>query len=50
MDQRFDATKSFYAQLSPEQQKVFDEEGMRMLRGLRGGHKGGHFGGHHRRG
>ena len=28
MDQRFDATKAFYAQLSPEQQKTFDANAM----------------------
>jgi hypothetical protein len=48
MDKRLDATKGFYAQLTPEQQKVFDQEGLRFLRakGGRGGHFG-HFGRHH---
>ena len=47
MDKRLDATKAFYAQLNPEQQKVFDQEGLRFARGF-GGHRGGHFGHHHR--
>ncbi|MEO8024094.1 Spy/CpxP family protein refolding chaperone [Polaromonas sp.] len=42
MDKRGDATKSFYAALSPEQQKTFDSQ--RMSRGGMGG-KGHH--GHH---
>ena len=29
MDQRNQATKAFYASLTPEQQKVFDERGLR---------------------
>jgi len=45
IDKRLDATKAFYAQLTPEQQKVFDQEGLRLL-GRMGG-KGGHFGRHH---
>jgi protein CpxP len=48
MDKRLDATKAFYTQLTPEQQKVFDQEGLRFARGMggkRGGH--GHFGRHH---
>jgi periplasmic protein CpxP/Spy len=41
MDKRMDATKTFYAALSPEQQKVFDAE-----HNKRGGrHGGGHHGG-----
>ena len=41
MDKRMDATKTFYAALSPEQQKVFDTEHSK-----RGGrHGGGHHGG-----
>ena len=47
MDKRFDATKAFYAQLNPEQRKVFDQESMKMLGGGRGGHEGGR---HHHRG
>ena len=42
MEKRGEATKSFYAALSPEQQKVFDAETLRM--GGRGGrhhHEGG---------
>lgn len=37
MDKRADATKTFYAQLTPQQQKVFDEEGARFGRGGRHG-------------
>jgi periplasmic protein CpxP/Spy len=44
MDRRFDATKTFYAQLSPSQQKAFDEVSMRFL----GGHHGRGHGGHDR--
>lgn len=36
MDKRDEATKTFYAVLSPEQKKLFDEEHARM-----GGHRGG---------
>jgi hypothetical protein len=41
MDKRADATKAFYAQLTPEQKKVFDSEGARFGRG---GHHGRHHG------
>jgi Spy/CpxP family protein refolding chaperone len=41
MDKRGDATKAFYAALSPEQQKIFDAEHRKM--GQREGH--GHPGG-----
>lgn len=41
MDKRMDATKAFYAALTPEQQKVFDAE--HTQRG--GRHGGGHHGG-----
>lgn len=41
MDKRMDATKSFYAALSAEQKKVFDEQGMRFMRGGKRGHHGG---------
>jgi protein CpxP len=52
MDKRFDATKTFYASLNPEQKAVFDAVGMRfagkgMGRGM--GHGEGH-GRHHGRG
>jgi periplasmic protein CpxP/Spy len=47
MDRRGDATKTFYTQLTPAQQKAFDEISMRFLRGGRG--HGGHHG-HHRHG
>ena len=48
MDKRGEATKAFYAALTPEQQKVFDAEHAAM----RGGrHGGGHQGGmEHRKG
>ena len=45
MDNRMDATKNFYAALNEQQQKTFDEESMRFLRG--GGKRSGHRG-HHR--
>lgn len=41
MDRRADATKVFYAALSPEQKRVFDEQSARR------GHHGGH---HHQKG
>lgn len=43
MDKRADATKAFYAALSPEQQKVFDEKFMRQdhAKGDRKGHRDG---------
>lgn len=44
MDARMNAVKTFYAQLTPTQQKVFDLEfhaGM-AERGRHGGHRGGH--------
>jgi len=46
MDKRFDATKTFYAQLTPPQQKAFDEASMRFLEDHHGRGHGGH-GGHH---
>ena len=46
--QRGEAVKAFYAQLTPEQQKVFDERGMRHGKGE--GRHGGHRGGHHGQG
>jgi periplasmic protein CpxP/Spy len=50
MDKRMDATKTFYAALSPEQQKTFDAE--HKMRGGRhgGGHHGGMGGMEHRKG
>lgn len=42
MDKRADATKTFYAALTPEQKKVFDSETARM------GGRGGRMGHHHR--
>jgi protein CpxP len=39
MDQRGDATKTFYAALSAEQKKVFDEETARRGHHRRGGHQ-----------
>lgn len=47
MDQRGEATKAFYAALSPEQQKVFDAEHKRS--GARDG-RGHHQGGMHHKG
>jgi protein CpxP len=48
MSQRLDATRTFYAALSPEQQKVFNDSTARQHRGhgKRGDH-GGHGGGGH---
>jgi Spy/CpxP family protein refolding chaperone len=43
MDRRGDATKVFYAQLTPPQQKAFDEISLKVLKGGRG-HRGGHRG------
>lgn len=45
MKQRGDAVKTFYAQLSPEQQKIFDERGLFHRGGGHGGH-GGRGAGH----
>ena len=51
MDKRMDATKTFYAALNAEQQKVFDTEHATRGRHHGGGHGGsyggGHGGGHH---
>ncbi len=49
MDQRADATKAFYAQLQPEQQKTFDQSNIRMMRTGQMGKRGHHQGhqGHH---
>jgi hypothetical protein len=44
MDKRADATKAFYAALSPDQRKVFDAESSRF--GRHGG-RGGRHGKHH---
>ena len=40
MDKRADATKAFYATLSPEQQKVFDANAMPRMHGGPGDHGG----------
>jgi hypothetical protein len=48
MDQRADATKTFYAVLSADQKKVFDEQFSRHVGG-RGGHRAGPMGGQHER-
>ncbi|MDB5931047.1 MAG: hypothetical protein JWR60_2754 [Polaromonas sp.] len=46
MDKRGEATKTFYAALSPEQQKTFDAEHQRMGREMgKGGHHQRHPGG-----
>lgn len=44
-DQREQAIKTFYAQLTAEQQKVFDAQGMHGAHGMQGMHRGmRHFG------
>lgn len=45
METRLEATKAFYAVLTPEQKKLFDENSMQ-----RGGHKTGHGMGHRMQG
>ena len=51
MDKRMDATKAFYATLNAEQRQVFDQAGLRMVRGGHGKHGGQRGGwGHHHRG
>ncbi len=51
MTQRVEATKSFYAALTPEQQKAFDAQRGLQRAGLKGEHRmgghGGDRGGHH---
>lgn len=49
MTKRMDATRSFYAALTPEQQKIFDERGMGPGMGGHAGYGGGqgHHHGHH---
>lgn len=42
MTQRAEATRQFYAQLTPEQQKVFDAETLPPAHAARMGHDGGH--------
>ena len=44
MDKRGEATKAFYAALSPEQQKTFDAEHLKMARHGGGGHRMHHNG------
>lgn len=48
MNQRFEAIKSFYANLNAEQQKVFDSQRMGSFHraGMKGGHKHHHGKGH----
>jgi Spy/CpxP family protein refolding chaperone len=41
MDKRGDATKTFYASLTPEQKKVFDQETLRGRGEGRHGHRKG---------
>jgi protein CpxP len=43
MDRRGEATKVFYAQLTPSQQKAFDEISLKFLKGGHGRHNG-HWG------
>lgn len=47
MDRRAEATKAFYATLTPEQKKSFDDL---TARRLQHGHGHGHRGGHHHQG
>jgi periplasmic protein CpxP/Spy len=42
MDKRADATKTFYASLTPEQKKAFDAETVKRGRHGPGGHRGRH--------
>lgn len=42
MDRRGEATKAFYAGLSADQKRVFDERGLRFVGGKHGGKHGGH--------
>mgnify|MGYP001627401214 CR=1 FL=1 len=51
MTRRTEAIKTFYAVLTPEQRKVFDEQSMAMMGGRRGGMEGhGEHGGKGRHG
>lgn len=49
MSKRVDAVKTFYAALTPEQQKVFDTQGHSGFHraGMKGEHRMGGHGGHH---
>jgi len=48
MDKREAATRAFYARLTPEQQKRFDDQTRRMMNGREGHHGGkGPMGGDH---
>ncbi|MBI5278913.1 MAG: Spy/CpxP family protein refolding chaperone [Burkholderiales bacterium] len=47
MDQRLDATRGFYSTLNAQQQRVFDEQSMALLKGGRGMRGGRHGGGQH---
>lgn len=44
MDRRLEATKVFYGSLGAEQKRLFDAQGLRLLRGGEGRHGGGHMG------
>lgn len=46
MDRHMEATRSFYATLTPEQKKVFDTETARLMQGI-GRHGNAPYGGHH---
>lgn len=46
MSKRIDATKSFYAQLTPEQQKTFDSQSGLQRAGMKGEHRQGGHGRH----
>jgi periplasmic protein CpxP/Spy len=47
MSKRLESTKAFYGQLNADQQKVFDAETAKMMKGMHGhnGHHGDHHGG-----
>jgi hypothetical protein len=42
MDKRLEATRTFYAALTPQQQRLFDAQGLRFVRGGEHGRHGGH--------
>lgn len=48
MDRLADATKTFYAALNADQQKVFDGESLHFMQRGGKGMRGDHHGGHHR--
>jgi Spy/CpxP family protein refolding chaperone len=42
MEQHLQALNTFYATLTPEQKKVFDQHAMQAMGGKHGGHRGHH--------